>query len=196
MINQLNAFRDECYAEQLKNGKDLLNKYQTELEKMENQIGLWKDDLQASEIDQAKVDQVVQETKSSLVELKKKPFEVKEKLLKGKGFYFHSNNLMFTSKDFGELLFDEFKTIDLFETYQCAAFPFESKILSFPQSIELLKLCEFPPYSKFTLLYRASRDGFAAEDFHSRCDRIIKTLTIIKVKDEEFTFMPHQVPAM
>ena len=26
MINQLIAFRDECYAEQLKNGKDLLNK--------------------------------------------------------------------------------------------------------------------------------------------------------------------------
>ena len=34
------------------------------------------------------------------------------------------------------------------------------------------------------LLYRASRDGFAASDFHSRCDNKGPTITIIKSKGE------------
>ena len=38
------------------------------------------------------------------------------------------------------------------------------------------------------MLYRASRDGFSAESFHSKCDNIPKTLTIIKVKDEPNIF--------
>ena len=130
MINQLSTFRDECYKEQLQNGKELIEKYQAELEIIEKQIEYWKDELNESKIDQERVGKLVEETKSSLVEFKEKPFDLKNKLLKGKGFYFFSNNLKYISKDFGELLFDEFKTIDLFETYQYAAFPFESKILS------------------------------------------------------------------
>jgi hypothetical protein len=38
------------------------------------------------------------------------------------------------------------------------------------------------------LLYRASRDGFSANDFHSKCDDIPNTLTIIKVKDQPHIF--------
>jgi hypothetical protein len=41
-------------------------------------------------------------------------------------------------------------------------------------------LCEFPTNQKWDLLYRATRDGFAAADFHKRCDNKAKTLTIIK----------------
>ena len=35
-------------------------------------------------------------------------------------------------------------------------------------------------YENWTLLYKGSRDGFKASDFHSRCDKKSKTLTIIK----------------
>ena len=45
---------------------------------------------------------------------------------------------------------------------------------------ELLELCEFTDDAKFHLLYRASRDGFSAEDFHSKCDGHKNTLTLIK----------------
>ena len=38
------------------------------------------------------------------------------------------------------------------------------------QSIELIKLCEFSPNDQWSLLYRATRDGFTGRDFHSRCD--------------------------
>ena len=33
---------------------------------------------------------------------------------------------------------------------------------------------------KFSLIYRASRDGFAAADFHAKCDNVARTLTVVK----------------
>ena len=43
----------------------------------------------------------------------------------------------------------------------------------------LLKLCKLSG-KQFKLLYRASRDGFAASNFHAKCDNQPGTLTIIK----------------
>ena len=37
-----------------------------------------------------------------------------------------------------------------------------------------------PQYDKWHLLFRASRDGFAAQTFHSRCDNKGPTITIVK----------------
>ena len=47
---------------------------------------------------------------------------------------------------------------------------------------QLVNLCEFPQGLKWELKYRASRDGFKASEFHSHCDGIAKTLTVIKAK--------------
>jgi len=41
-------------------------------------------------------------------------------------------------------------------------------------------ICEFSLKQKWTLIYRASRDGFKADNFHSKCDDKPKTLVIIK----------------
>jgi hypothetical protein len=54
--------------------------------------------------------------------------------------------------------------------------------------VELIKLCEFSPNDKWSLLYRGTRDGFGAKDFHSKCDGHSNTLTIIKAKESEFIF--------
>jgi hypothetical protein len=56
------------------------------------------------------------------------------------------------------------------------------------QYFELLKLCEFSPNDKFTLLYRGTRDGFGSRDFHSKCDDHANTLTIFKAKGSGFIF--------
>lgn len=45
---------------------------------------------------------------------------------------------------------------------------------------QLFNLCGFKASQQWDLLYRGSRDGFRASDFHSKCDTISKTLTIIK----------------
>jgi hypothetical protein len=52
----------------------------------------------------------------------------------------------------------------------------------------LIKLCEFSPYDKWSLLYRATRDGFGSHDFHSKCDDHSNTLTIVKAKGSNFIF--------
>jgi hypothetical protein len=53
---------------------------------------------------------------------------------------------------------------------------------------EFIDLCEFSTNDKWSMLYRATRDGFGAKDFHSKCDGHPKTLTILKAKQSEFIF--------
>jgi hypothetical protein len=66
---------------------------------------------------------------------------------------------------------------------------FKSQILKGEiQCIELINLCEFSPNYKWSLLYRATRDGFGAKDFHSKCDGHSNTLTIMKAKQSQFIF--------
>jgi hypothetical protein len=57
-----------------------------------------------------------------------------------------------------------------------------------PQCSELIDLCEFSPNDKWTLLFRGTRDGFGAKDFHSRCDGHSNTLTILKAEDSPNIF--------
>jgi hypothetical protein len=56
------------------------------------------------------------------------------------------------------------------------------------QSLELIKLCEFSPNDKWSLLYRATRDGFRSTDFHSKCDGHSNTLTILKAEESSYIF--------
>jgi len=66
---------------------------------------------------------------------------------------------------------------------------FKSEILNGErQCTELIELCEFSPNDKWSLLYRATRDGFGAKDFHLKCDGHSNTLTLLKAKETEFIF--------
>ena len=56
------------------------------------------------------------------------------------------------------------------------------------QCLELINLCEFSPNDKWSLLYRATRDGFGSDDFHSKCDGHSNTLTILKAKNSSYIF--------
>jgi len=63
-----------------------------------------------------------------------------------------------------------------------------SQILSQSQCMELTDLCEFSHEVKWTLLYRGSRDGFGAHNFHAKCDGKSQTLTLLKAKESKFIF--------
>ncbi len=45
---------------------------------------------------------------------------------------------------------------------------------------KLVELCGFPKDQSWQLKYKASIDGFKASDFHTKCDGIANTLTVIK----------------
>jgi len=83
-------------------------------------------------------------------------------------------NLTFDKKIFGNLILNG---------YEPGPFKTLSKILTETESLELMKLCEFSERDEWTLLYRGSRDGFGAKEFHSKCDGHSNTLTIIKGKN-------------
>lgn len=59
-------------------------------------------------------------------------------------------------------------------------FNFDSAILDASLQSHLVKLCEFPKGTKWELKYRATRDGFKGEKFHSKCDGLKNTLSVIK----------------
>jgi hypothetical protein len=55
-----------------------------------------------------------------------------------------------------------------------------STIFTQEQGNALLNLVNLPSSSVITKIYRASIDGFGLSTFHSKCDSILGTLTIIK----------------
>lgn len=59
-----------------------------------------------------------------------------------------------------------------------------SNILDENNGYDLSVLCNFDINQRFRLLYRASRDGFAASEFHSKCDGKSDTLTVVKTTQQ------------
>ena len=86
--------------------------------------------------------------------------------------------LTFNKDSFAQLNLNDYSNFD----------PFKSKILTGQKPVQLIKLCEFGLKDKFKLLYRASEHGFHSSQFHSKCDYIPNTLTILKPKGTEFIF--------
>ena len=56
----------------------------------------------------------------------------------------------------------------------------DSTILTNEQSFALCDLVNLPVNKSWSLLYRASRDGFKAIDFHTKVNGVQNTLTIVK----------------
>jgi hypothetical protein len=91
-------------------------------------------------------------------------------------------------------MFDQEEETSVFASIRLYGYSFsnmnslKSEILTDDQSIELIKLCEFSPNDKWSLLYRGTRDGFGSDVFHSKCDNHSNTLTIIKAKQSSYIF--------
>jgi len=97
---------------------------------------------------------------------------------------FKPNLYLFNNQNESCLFFGSIK-LDLYSNMNS----FKSEILNGErQSFELIDLCEFSPNDKWSLLYRGTRDGFGAKDFHSKCDGHSNTLTIFKAKDRSYVF--------
>jgi hypothetical protein len=77
---------------------------------------------------------------------------------------------------------------DLFLNVYPNTEPYMSEIINSQQSVELIKLCEFSPNDKWTLLYRGTRDGFGSSDFHSKCDGHSNTLIVLQAQNSSYIF--------
>jgi hypothetical protein len=114
---------------------------------------------------------------ASIADIKAKLNEITNVREHLKAFNEFKPNLSFDKVSFGKLNLIEY-SID----------PFKSLILTNQQPMGLIKLCEFNTNDRFNLLYRASRDGFGANNFHSKCDGKANTLAIIKTMGNSYIF--------
>jgi hypothetical protein len=96
--------------------------------------------------------------------------------------FFKPNLSLFNQKEtslFGSIKFNKYSNMGLFK----------SQILTDERQMsELIRLCQFSPNDSWSLLYRATRDGFGGRDFHSKCDGHSNTLTILKTQGNSYIF--------
>lgn len=64
----------------------------------------------------------------------------------------------------------------------------QSKILTTPEQLNLLKKWLKKEYLNLKLLYRGSRDGFTGSSFHSRCNSKSETITLVKTQNTNKIF--------
>jgi hypothetical protein len=99
--------------------------------------------------------------------------ELKNLIFSGKFLKFEKNEQILNESILGSIIIEDVRI--------------KSNILSSSDQInDLISLCEFPVHQKWTLIYRASRDGFEASSFHSKCDDVPNTLVTIKTSDTLF----------
>jgi hypothetical protein len=97
---------------------------------------------------------------------------------------FQPNSILFNQKEETSSLFGSLKLRQYSDMNSL-----KSQILEGEQQCsELIKLCQFSPNDKWSLLYRGTRDGFEPSDFHSKCDGHLNTLTIEKAIQSKFIF--------
>jgi len=120
-----------------------------------------------------------------LTERNESNVDLKSKLMK---FTEIENHLFTTNKFKANLNFDQVG-FGLHSLVPYSEDSFKSRILiGENQARDFIKLCEFNLTDKWTLLYRGSRDGFGAYDFHANCDKKTPTLTILKAQDSGYIF--------
>jgi hypothetical protein len=114
-------------------------------------------------------DKVIDLNKEANILIKKAELEVKnlkDVIFDGKFLVFEENKIKMIKSILGSVKIDQI---------------IDSLILiNISKKKDLLALCEFPVDQKWNLIYRASRDGFEASSFHSKCDDKPNTLVIIK----------------
>jgi hypothetical protein len=184
LLHQLKVFEEKCKLNLINNNNQLtVNFNQTHYEKFSKISWNWKEEFRKPHLNDQHIDNLFNEINKLLKENRHKNIELKSNLLIGRGCYFKSKEI--DQNHFGELNFDDYELIYSFDQEKSL---FNSTILQHEQSFELIKLCEFNWKSKFTLIYRATVDGFEAFNFHRKCNGIPNTLSIIKVKDSKNIF--------
>ena len=188
LISRINDISDEMFEiikqqetdakSNLSEKKNLINSAQFDFKKLTDQLLDWKEEIRNPKLSINRLDEIKNESSKLLNKNDDIFFEAKKKLLNEKELYFSPNYNEIKNEILGELFINNYTKNPITD----------STILNIQKSIDLIKLCEFSFKNEFKLIYRATRDGFSAFDFHSKCNFIPNTLTIIKVKDRPHIF--------
>ena len=163
MIAEIESYQNECIQAHC---KEKIKEFKTEtVEEMKLFHTKWSDYLKQIKI----ADQPLLEANKLAIEIIKKA-EIEQELLDD--LIFKGTKLQFIS--------NKNKSPEDILGYLTKLSRFDSCILQLDQPKELLDLCQFTEIQKWNLIYRATRDGFGASQFHAKCDKKPNTLIIIK----------------
>ena len=163
LLKEINDYEKECVSTfENKNKKDLIEMIQT----IEDFYLKWNCDVNKFDISDHTFNEANQTGLKVISQIEDELSNLDEFIFDGNRLKFVRNPIKIESDFLGSLVTEKTS--------------FQSDILSAQQSKDLIKLCNFSKTSKWNLLYRASSDGFSASSFHSKCEGIKNTLTIIK----------------
>jgi hypothetical protein len=188
MINKMKQMEIDSKSNLSEKQQNLIDSAKFDYKKLTDRVLAWKDEIRNPKLNSIRLEEIFKESNDLLKENDSQSFGAKNKILNQNGCFFLPNNDEFKDDLFGELIIDNYKITFHCEKNNYSKIKFDSNILNKVQSNELIKLCEFQNKKEFKLLYRATRDGFSSKAFHSKCDEIPRTLTIIKVKDKSHIF--------
>lgn len=162
-IKEINEYEIGCiksYTETKQETKDELINITKELEHFESK---WNEYLKQIKLDDEIVLNAFDEASKLNISAQLEQFSLENHLLKGKVLKYDISLNKPNKSILGSLV--EFNAM-------------KSEILSNRQYFDLMNLCS--QSKNWELVYRASRDGFGSNDFHSKCDKKQNTLAIIK----------------
>jgi hypothetical protein len=188
MINEIKQLETNSKSNLNEIQKNLVDPNILDSNKLTQRVMAWNEEIRNPQLNKSRLEDIIEESKNLLEQIEKQSFKAKNKILNHKSCLFLPNKEEFKKDLFGELVIDDYKISNEFENPNSFSSKLDSNIVDSDQSVELIKLCEFDTKTQFKLLYRASRDGFGVKDFHEKCNNILKTLTLIKVKDKPHIF--------
>jgi hypothetical protein len=177
----------KCEAEYLKEVKENLLSSFGESKSLDKELEEIEEFFRNPNLLIQSIKEMQQRQEESLKEIQSKLNEINQVQVDLKATNEFKPNLTLLNKELSSSLSSSF--FGSMKLNNCSnADPFTSQILTGNQPNELIKLCEFSPNDKWSLLYRGTRDGFSAQDFHSKCDNKSPTLSIFKAHDSSYIF--------
>ncbi len=147
-----------------------LDAFNSIVEELDSFFALKNEYLNKNEVDDNLVKQSNEEAANMVKKAELEIENLKDIIFDGNTFKFKRNNERINRSIFGKLNTDKMM---------------DSLILSNRNlQKQLFSLCELPLDQTSNLIYRASRNGFGATNFHSKCNDKPNTLIIIKSKND------------
>jgi len=165
MIKEINEFQKDCIRSYLWNEKTN-NEFKNTKQELEAFNLKWNKYLSQSSISDEYVFEAILRANELVMKAKEDLSKLDKFIFNGGEIKFVRNENKLANSVLGFLMRGKLN--------------FESVILSNELMLELINLCQFPVNQKWKLIYRATRDGFGAADFHSKCDSYQNSLVVIK----------------
>jgi hypothetical protein len=165
MITEIEEFERECIKSYQTNEK-ANNEFKITKHELEEFNLKWNEYLKQTVISDEDVSGAIAKSNELSIKSKQELVKLDEFIFNGCRMKFEKNENKLDRSVLGSLMKQQFIC--------------ESTILSNEQMTELMALCKLSLNQNWKLIYRATRDGFGLNDFHSKCDIYQNTLVIIK----------------